>query len=348
MEVSSKTHITSQVLKWARETSGYSLKQIAKKLNQKKVSSQTILRWEKGKDAPTYSQLEKLAEYYKRPIAIFYFPSPPPEKNIAEDLNSLPKKMTETFPPNIRFLIRKALIKQINLSELYIDVIPIETQTFKKWIVSLNLNKPEKLVSKIIKETKNQPKSFFKLINQNTSIDYWRNVLENSGIWTFKEAFKNNAYRGFSLYHKTFPIIYINNSISREDQIFTMFHELGHILLKKGGITFAYDITHNLTGEYKNWEIFCNTFSNTFIDHSRNIENFSVKKQKNSLKIINVPKSSYYVTKRNYLGDKYIKLILSQYNNNKLNKDQVADYFDLNIKHLDPFEYFIQKQCLAK
>ncbi|MXV75458.1 helix-turn-helix domain-containing protein, partial [Candidatus Poribacteria bacterium] len=71
------------ILKWARERSGYAVEAIATFL---KKDASIVNDWEAGESVPTYIQLEKLADKYKRPIALFFFPEPPDEPNIAEHL----------------------------------------------------------------------------------------------------------------------------------------------------------------------------------------------------------------------------------------------------------------------
>ena len=66
--------INLDILKWARERSGYTVETIANAVN-KDVS--IVNDWESGERALTYVQLETLADKYKRPIAIFFFPDPP-------------------------------------------------------------------------------------------------------------------------------------------------------------------------------------------------------------------------------------------------------------------------------
>ena len=62
--------INPDILKWARERSGYTVEAIATFL---KKDASIVNDWELGERAPTYIQLEKLADKYKRPIAIFFF-----------------------------------------------------------------------------------------------------------------------------------------------------------------------------------------------------------------------------------------------------------------------------------
>ena len=73
--------INPTIIKWARERSGYTLREVAKSLNR---AVATISNWESGAAAPTYVQLEKLADKYKRPVALFFFPEPPQEPNFAD------------------------------------------------------------------------------------------------------------------------------------------------------------------------------------------------------------------------------------------------------------------------
>ena len=67
------------------------------------------------------------------------------------------------------------------------------------------------------------------------AFDEWRDVLETHGVAVFKDAFRNDFYSGFCLYDTTFPLIYINNS-TKTRQVFTLFHELAHLLFHTSGI----------------------------------------------------------------------------------------------------------------
>ncbi len=137
--------------------------------------------------------------------------------------------------PKIRFLLRQAKAMQINLNELNDG-----TNPFKKQITNdlkFSIGTP---VSKIAQEVRSylnipleQQASWSK---SGKALESWRKILTNHGIYVFKDAFKAENFSGFCLYDKNFPIIYINNSTSRTRQIFTMFHELGHLLFGTSGI----------------------------------------------------------------------------------------------------------------
>ena len=104
--------INPHILKWARERSGYAVEAIATFL---KKDASIVNDWESGERAPTYIQLEKLADKYKRPIAIFFFPEPPEEPNIAENL-ALRSSDNTPLEPQIHILLRQAYARQLSLN----------------------------------------------------------------------------------------------------------------------------------------------------------------------------------------------------------------------------------------
>ncbi len=64
------------------------------------------------------------------------------------------------------------------------------------------------------------------------------------------------------MYDDEFPLIYINNSTAFARQVFTLFHELAHILLHINGITQLDDAyVKRLSGNDKEIEVFCNRFA---------------------------------------------------------------------------------------
>ena len=102
----------------------------------------------------------------------------------------------------------------------------------------------------------------------------WRINLEELGLFVFKDAFKADEFSGFCLYDEKFPIIYVNNSKSFARQIFTLFHELAHILFKTGGVdTHIEDYIDHLQGDNKQIEIVCNRFAGEFLVPSSDFVN---------------------------------------------------------------------------
>jgi hypothetical protein len=72
--------------------------------------------------------------------------------------------------------------------------------------------------------------------NAETALEEWRKVLLGVGVYVFKDQFREPDYSGFCLYDDEFPIIYVNNTTAKTRQIFTLFHELAHLLFHTSGV----------------------------------------------------------------------------------------------------------------
>ena len=253
--------INPTIIKWARERSGYTLHEIAKSF---KKDIATISYWESGAAAPTYVQLEKLADKYKRPVAMFFFPEPPQEPDFAGQL-ALRSSEIEQLAPGIRILLRQARARQLSLMELNMGVNPVEMKIFRDLHPQINDS---------VTELAQQTRSYLGISvetqagwsSTKEALENWREQIEEKGIFVFKDAFRDASVDGFCLVHEQFPVIYLNNSRSSVRQIFSLFHELAHLLLGENGITRGI----NPVGEQI--EAFCNQFAAEFLVPSGDLE----------------------------------------------------------------------------
>jgi len=268
-----------KMLKWARETSGYSIEEVVEQLRKKskKVTDQTLIDFEKGSALPTYSQMETLAyKIYKRPLALFFFPEPPDESDIKNSFRTLPKRI-EKLSPKMRFLIRKARVMQLNLMELYEDNLSEET-IFKdiKFTANSSIKNLSKKVRNYLKIDLEEQK---KWRSPEKALIQWREAVESSGIFIFKDSFKESDFSGFCLYDQYFPVIYVNSKQTPARQIFTIFHELAHILFRTSGVDpIDEHYFRNLRDSNKKIEQMCNEFAGTFLipEESLVLKNYDV------------------------------------------------------------------------
>lgn len=273
--------LNPNVLKWARETAGLSVDEVAYKLKRKNIHAETVSAWERGECSPSYPQLETLAyQIYKRPLALFFFPAPPEEETPRQSFRTLPEQEINLLPSRIRFFIRKAKVMQMNLGELFDNINPASQQ-----IVSDLSFKPDVSADKMATHVRDYLGTGIKEQNQWKDVDEalknWRIALETKGVFVFKDAFKNDAFSGFCLYDEIFPVIYVNNSKPKSRQIFTLFHELAHLLFRTGGIDMRLNkYLHYLEGDSRRIEILCNRFAGEFLvpgsDFSMRIKNMKI------------------------------------------------------------------------
>ena len=253
--------VNTDILIWARERSGYSVNAIADKL---KKDKSIILEWESGERALTYVQLETLAGYYKRPVAIFFFPEIPQEANVTEKL-SLRKTDIESLNPRVHILFRQAYLRQLSLMELNLGVNSSEKIIFREINAQLDGSPID-----LAKETRNYLNvTIDQQIEWKDPIEAlksWRECLEDNGLYIFKESFKDESVDGFCLLHDEFPVIFLNNNRHPVRQIFSLFHELAHILLGQDGVTFGTKVPKGKVERY------CNQFAAEFLLPSNHIK----------------------------------------------------------------------------
>ena len=250
--------ITPEIITWSRVRAGISL-------HDAKQSFRNIEEWENGDSYPSYPQLEKLADKFKVPIAVFFFPEPPETPEINESFRTLPDSEIDILPTKIRFLLRKAKAFQIGLSELTNGRNPSQFQIVKEYRLKNNIS-IAKFVERIREALGFSFEDQISWKNDDIALKTFRESLSNAGIFVFKDAFQNGDYCGFCLYDKEFPLIYINNSKPKTRQIFTLFHELAHLLFGTSGIDFLSDeFIDRIPDNERKIEIICNKFAGEFL-----------------------------------------------------------------------------------
>lgn len=262
--------VNPSILRWARERTGYSLEDIAACFNK---DVEEIAQWEEGVAVPTYNQLERLAyTYYKRPIALFFFPEPPEEPEPQESFRTLPDFEIRNLQPDTRHAIREAQAMQISLHELTSGTNPSERMIFRD--LQIRRGRDAALAAKDVRAylgiSLDDQFEWFSTIE---ALKKWREVIQDHGIFVFKRSFKQTEISGFCLFDDEFPVIYLNNSTTKTRQVFSLFHELAHLLLGTSGVTKVNDrYIDALTGWKREVEVFCNRFTAEFLVPSEDFD----------------------------------------------------------------------------
>ena len=272
--------VNPQVLRWARTSLGISQEEVAQRMNKKVREVDT---WERGAASPTYIQLETLAyKIYKRPIALFFFPEVPEEETIEQEFRTLPEDELRRIPPWMRYLLRKARVLQLNLAELYGSVNPAKRRVLHDldFAPSVAATDMAKQVRTYLGIELAQQQAWR---NTEDALKHWQETLEECGVFVFKDTFNpprrrrvstgGSPFSGFCLDDSDFPIIYVNNSNAKSRQIFTLFHELAHLLMHTGGIDTQQDnYIERITGDNRRVEVLCNLFAAEFLVPSHDFE----------------------------------------------------------------------------
>jgi Zn-dependent peptidase ImmA (M78 family) len=261
--------VEPDVLIWARKSIGMSIDAVAKKI--KGIAINTLKEWEK-KDSgvkPTFAQVEKLSKVYKRPLSAFLLPAPPKEPPFPEDFRTFPTEEKQLLKPKTYLAIRKAKRFQYSAIELIKEL----GEESKKLTIKANLSDdPETLAEKVRVQFGIKEVTRLAFLTKEAALDEWIKLLENNGILVFQISITmNKEIRGFSLIDEDVPAIVLKRSDETSAKIFTLFHELAHLLLREGGIC-------DLEESNISHEKFCNHFAGAFLVPKDELLNHSIVK----------------------------------------------------------------------
>ncbi len=228
------TGVQPEIFRWARVSVGLSVTDVAAML---KRDPEEVAAWEAGTKAPTYPQLERLAyQVYKRPLAVFFLPSPPEEQLAQREFRTLPEADMQTLARDTYLHIWRAHAYQLALRDLFDGHNPAEHLIWK----SLSLSTAQPIAEQADRIRQHLGITLEKQIrwaNDDSALKGWRKAIEDAGVFVFKAVFKQKEISGFCLADDALPLIYLNNSTTKTRQIFSLLHELAHLLLSMNGLS---------------------------------------------------------------------------------------------------------------
>ena len=249
--------VQPSVIRWARESMGMSIEDVAHKL---KKSSEEVVAWEsEGGVSPTYSQLENLAyKVFKRPLAVFFLPAPPDEIPPVREFRTLPDTDLQTLHADTYLQVRKAHAYQLTLKEIFDGSNPSGRQIWKQAPLSMQLSVEAQALT-VRKALGISLEDQLAWKSDELALKRWREAVEAQGIFVFKAPFKQKDISGFCLLDTDLPLIYLNNSTTKTRQIFSLLHELAHLLINVSGISkFETSYVNRLPMAERKIEQFCN------------------------------------------------------------------------------------------
>lgn len=370
--------ITPAVVTWARERAGFSVDAAISDFRK-------IVEWEAGEAFPSYPQLERMAEKFKVPVAVFFFPAPPDLPPIEETFRTLGPDQIAEIPPRIRLLLRKARTFQMGVEELNGGRNPAE-QLITRDLAFRPTDRIEEIAAEVRAYLGVTMEQQFAWDNAETALEEWRKVLLGVGVYVFKDSFREPDYSGFCLYDDEFPIIYVNNTTAKTRQIFTLFHELAHLLFHTSGVDRTGDgFVEELVGDNQRIEVICNrmaacllvpedAFDATFAGKAPTeatatelAQLFGVSREFIFRKFLDrdlITPGEYdqaarrwaeqgqrgtggdhYNTKIAYLGTEYINLAFQRFYQNRIDYNQLADILDTKPKNLTRLEEYVSRRA---
>lgn len=220
-----KVSINGSVLTWAREEDGLSLEELADRM---KVTADEIRSWEDGEEFPGRVQFTKLAKVLGRPSALFYLPEPPVEAGIPVKFRRAPGPAGRRLGRDELRRIRQAQRMQQITSWAVRDsgAGPVGLEAIERTNDPSRVGEGRRRASEVSADEQIGWRDAYEAFRN------WRRLLEDSRVLVFQ--MRMDGIRGFSIWDDYAPVAVVNTAYHPTARIFTLFHEMGHLLTRTG------------------------------------------------------------------------------------------------------------------
>lgn len=244
--------VTPEVLQWARSLDRITLEEIALKL---KVEVAKVEAWENGSEYPSLIQAKNLAKQYRVPFAYFYLPDTPQKTKRLEkvDYRTFGNWGVGEMSRELRWFLRDIEDRRDTMIELYKEA-EMEPVPFT---LNISVDTAEAVFA-------TQIRNFLSLTDQiqikfrkpEAALSFCISRLEEQDFLVFQAAkIQTEEMRGLSIAYDMFPIIALNRKDEPSARLFTLIHELVHILSRTSGI--CNDMSQDKV-QISKIELFCN------------------------------------------------------------------------------------------
>ncbi|HEX7633133.1 MAG TPA: ImmA/IrrE family metallo-endopeptidase [Candidatus Saccharimonadales bacterium] len=245
-----KIDLNPKVLAWARAESRYKEDEVASILG---IKADDYLGWEQDGKEIKYSDVKKLAKLYKRQISTFFLEDVPTKTKTPTEYRNLTSSYHELSKEAYLYVRRTSYYLELYREIQGEEVIRKQYEWLSK--VRKHPGAQATLLRQILDAPLSEQRN-----NGTKPFKYWREKFEKElNIFIFQFPLEEKEYDGFSYTVDGKPYgITLNSRIPDTRKVFTLFHELGHIIEGQSGICLVNHTTNNVEAK-------CNYFAAEFL-----------------------------------------------------------------------------------
>jgi Zn-dependent peptidase ImmA (M78 family)/transcriptional regulator with XRE-family HTH domain len=218
-----KVTINPAVLEWAISDAGLSHQAVADGVD---VPHDTLRAWIEGVAEPSLGEVRKLAALLKRSMSFFFLPAPPVADLPKVAFRAAPDHPALAPNPETRWVLRETHGMQEFLAWL-----TRELQIGAAHLPEIGKNTPAHVAAELARQAVGVEVEVQKQWSSDSvALREWRRALEALGVSVFFTSLAGGP-KGFSISESWNPLIVVNtHQWNTGARIFTLAHELGHLL----------------------------------------------------------------------------------------------------------------------
>lgn len=244
--------VEPSVVKRIREMAGWKASEVAERI---RVPASEISDIEAGRRRPTLTQLRGMANAFDYPVTVFFLTEPPEQDTQPKDLRAGTSR-SGVFDKETILAIRKTRYLQSLGAEMSKNL----GRPVRAKVKRASLSDDPKAAASKYRSTMGLGGQVRKSKDASSLFGYLRAKIERMNILVFKFAMPMHDARGFTLSDEQPAVIVVNSSDSPEGRLFTLVHELGHVLLGDTSI----DLPEEGRAQHER-ERWCNDFASSLL-----------------------------------------------------------------------------------
>ncbi len=244
--------VNPDLLVWARVASRLDIPAAAKKIN---VKEEQLRSWEQGEKFPTLTQLRKVARVYKRSVGVFFLDERPKDKPQPADFRRMELSLQHVITSELATGIRAAEAKRDAALEIYAQL-EEEPPAFS---LTLNLNnEPEQVARELVEQLGVTMEQRSQWRTEYDALNAWKAAVEARGVLVMQiSRVAVSDMRGCALALFPLPVIILNSSDKPLGRVFTLLHELVHLVRTESGLCDVFEDAQR-TEQTQQIEVYCN------------------------------------------------------------------------------------------
>lgn len=253
-----KAIVGKELLSWARKTASLTVEAASAAAH---IPAEKIASWELGDDAPSIPELKKLAAAYRRPLSVFFLPTPPEDFQALRDFRRLADAGERRYSRELTYEIRAAQERRAVAVEL---VEALGEDDVVAWdIDATTKSDPEAIGRSIRAKLGIQMAQQSRWGDPAKAFRAWRDAVEANGVLVSVLGGAHHQVpvaevRGFALAERPLPMIVVNGKDRGNGRVFTLMHELAHVVLGVSAIENEIEPGALMPPPIRSIETFCN------------------------------------------------------------------------------------------